>query len=117
MAAFMAASCHYQVGCDLTVRSSLVRCLPRLPPGADTRDRRGPPWPFPGSLAEDPNPCVAGGTSGADDGIRTRDPHLGKVVLYQLSHVRVGTHLRSERTTLQRAVPSLDFGRCRRRGF
>jgi hypothetical protein len=29
--------------------------------------------------------------SGADDGIRTRDPHLGKVMLYQLSHVRVGT--------------------------
>ncbi len=28
--------------------------------------------------------------SGADDGIRTRDPHLGKVMLYQLSHVRVG---------------------------
>ena len=27
----------------------------------------------------------------ADDGIRTRDPHLGKVMLYQLSHVR--THL------------------------
>ena len=26
---------------------------------------------------------------GADDGIRTRDPHLGKVVLYQLSHVRM----------------------------
>src|SRR5205823_4034808 len=27
---------------------------------------------------------------GADDGIRTRDPNLGKVVLYQLSHVREG---------------------------
>ena len=27
-------------------------------------------------------------TNGADDGVRTRDPHLGKVVLYQLSHVR-----------------------------
>ena len=27
--------------------------------------------------------------NGADDGIRTRDPNLGKVVLYQLSHVRV----------------------------
>ena len=27
--------------------------------------------------------------TGADDGIRTRDPHLGKVMLYQLSHVRV----------------------------
>ena len=26
---------------------------------------------------------------GADDGIRTRDPNLGKVVLYQLSYVRV----------------------------
>ena len=25
---------------------------------------------------------------GADDEIRTRDPHLGKVMLYQLSHVR-----------------------------
>ncbi len=30
---------------------------------------------------------------GADNGVRTRDPHLGKVVLYQLSHVRVtGDH-------------------------
>ena len=27
-------------------------------------------------------------TSRADDEIRTRDPHLGKVMLYQLSHVR-----------------------------
>ncbi|CAG7643222.1 hypothetical protein SBRY_30766 [Actinacidiphila bryophytorum] len=26
--------------------------------------------------------------AGADDEIRTRDPHLGKVMLYQLSHVR-----------------------------
>ena len=24
----------------------------------------------------------------ADDGTRTRDPHLGKVMLYQLSHIR-----------------------------
>ena len=29
---------------------------------------------------------------GADDEIRTRDPHLGKVMLYQLSHVRVTAH-------------------------
>ena len=27
---------------------------------------------------------------GADDRIRTGDPHLGKVMLYQLSHVRTG---------------------------
>ncbi len=31
---------------------------------------------------------TAFGKSGADDGIRTRDPNLGKVMLYQLSHVR-----------------------------
>ena len=28
-------------------------------------------------------------SDGADDGVRTRDPDLGKVVLYQLSHVRM----------------------------
>ena len=33
-------------------------------------------------------PQVRSPEIGADDGIRTRDPHLGKVVLYQLSHVR-----------------------------
>jgi hypothetical protein len=27
--------------------------------------------------------------TGADDRIRTGDPHLGKVMLYQLSHVRL----------------------------
>src|SRR5215211_3678727 len=36
-------------------------------------------------------PCSTTFTDGADDGIRTRDPHLGKVMLYQLSHVRVVT--------------------------
>ena len=36
-------------------------------------------------------PCTCTGPwSGADDGTRTRDPHLGKVMLYQLSHIRVG---------------------------
>ena len=34
-------------------------------------------------------PCTRGRWgNGADDGTRTRDPHLGKVMLYQLSHVR-----------------------------
>ena len=27
----------------------------------------------------------------ADDGTRTRDPHLGKVMLYQLSHIRINS--------------------------
>ena len=40
-------------------------------------------------LAEnDENPLFRGLSPRADDGIRTRDPHLGKVMLYQLSHVR-----------------------------
>jgi hypothetical protein len=34
--------------------------------------------------------CWGGLLSGAKDGIRTRDPDLGKVVLYQLSYFRVG---------------------------
>lgn len=29
----------------------------------------------------------------AIDGVRTRDPDLGKVVLYQLSHVRIGEEI------------------------
>jgi hypothetical protein len=36
--------------------------------------------------------------SGADDGIRTRDPHLGKVMRYQLRYVRVGNKLSGQRT-------------------
>ena len=30
----------------------------------------------------------SGRMNGAEDGTRTRDPHLGKVMLYQLSHFR-----------------------------
>src|SRR5689334_16342085 len=35
----------------------------------------------------------------ADDGIRTRDPHLGKVMLYQLSHVRAPPQWRAGQTS------------------
>src|SRR5688572_28814151 len=41
-------------------------------------------------MARREKPPPERGFRGADDGIRTRDPNLGKVVLYQLSHVRVG---------------------------
>ncbi len=34
-------------------------------------------------------PCSQAVAFGADNGARTRDPNLGKVVLYQLSHVRI----------------------------
>ena len=37
--------------------------------------------------------------NGADNGVRTRDPHLGKVVLYQLSHVRMVGDTRFELVT------------------
>ena len=33
-------------------------------------------------------PARRGQENGAEDGTRTRDPHLGKVMLYQLSHFR-----------------------------
>ena len=33
---------------------------------------------------------------GAEDGIRTRDPNLGKVVLYQLSHFRAKPYISPE---------------------
>ena len=51
-----------------------------------------PPHRFePRSVLENENSrsvCLGCKISGADNGARTRDPHLGKVVLYQLSHVR-----------------------------
>src|SRR5262249_41945922 len=46
-------------------------------------------------------------TLGADDGIRTRDPNLGKVVLYQLSHVRVGPTVYKPHSSADRAAASL----------
>ena len=38
---------------------------------------------------------------GADDGTRTRDPHLGKVMLYQLSHIRTLHTAYSNRSALE----------------
>ena len=44
--------------------------------------------------------------SRATDGVRTRDPDLGKVVLYQLSHCRVSflVFIRTITTILQRLM-------------
>ena len=36
----------------------------------------------------DSSRALPGQENGAEDGTRTRDPHLGKVMLYQLSHFR-----------------------------
>ena len=34
-------------------------------------------------------PDESGSIAGADNGIRTRDPQLGKLMLYQLSYIRI----------------------------
>ena len=39
-------------------------------------------------LPLDEGAAAENGGFGAEDGTRTRDPHLGKVMLYQLSHFR-----------------------------
>jgi hypothetical protein len=41
-------------------------------------------------------PCSAGGFLGAEDGIRTRDPHLGKVMVLDIWQVSVQRLYRSE---------------------
>jgi hypothetical protein len=43
-------------------------------------------------LPLDEGAAVREGGNGAEDGTRTRDPHLGKVMLYQLSHFRPKIH-------------------------
>ena len=50
----------------------------------------------------------------ADDEIRTRDPHLGKVMLYQLSHVRMLLRGAPSRARLSDALRTLahHFGGC-----
>src|SRR6266699_5459650 len=42
---------------------------------------------------------------GAEDGTRTRDPHLGKVMLYQLSHFRIASGGISERANYSFGPP------------
>ena len=50
---------------------------------------------------------------GADNGARTRDPNLGKVVLYQLSHVRLrGLILRDARIDVYKRQFIDDAGRA-----
>jgi hypothetical protein len=47
---------------------------------------RGPARPATGERPR--RPVTRSTKNGAEDGTRTRDPHLGKVMLYQLSHFR-----------------------------
>src|SRR5829696_1013502 len=69
--------------------------------------RGGATLGMPTSRQNDSEPPCGGPdlTPGADDEIRTRDPHLGKVMLYQLSYVRV------RRGTLSARSAGSDSGR------
>ena len=75
------------------VREARSRCAnrPRWVPDSNRCKRLC--RPVPSLSANPPGECWGplGGSRllGADDGTRTRDPHLGKVMLYQLSHIRV----------------------------
>ena len=69
-----------------------------------------------GNIKKSPRTILSGGVEvyGADDGIRTRDPDLGKVVLYQLSHVRMGNTLQFSNPSLRKeameATPGFEPG-------
>jgi hypothetical protein len=52
--------------------------------------------PLPRLSATPPDKALDGAFR-ADDGIRTRDPHLGKVMRYQLRYVRMSTTRVNER--------------------
>ena len=51
----------------------------------------------------------------ADDGIRTRDPHLGKVMRYQLRYVRM-FHSGRETQVVREGTVSDEVGPLRTRG-
>ena len=71
---------HAAGGCPSRIRTSPNGFKVRCP----TTRRRGN-----GRQRTRPVPA-RGQKNGAEDGTRTRDPHLGKVMLYQLSHFRSG---------------------------
>ena len=74
-------------------------------PGGEARIRTGgkgfaglclTTWPL-RRICKGPIEIGPGTFNGADNGARTRDPNLGKVVLYQLSHVRLrGFNIRDD---------------------
>jgi hypothetical protein len=58
-------------------------------PGGFPQPTSMSPSPLKGLLQTRPKGRPGVGPRRADDGIRTRDPHLGKVMRYQLRYVRM----------------------------
>src|SRR6185312_1938418 len=112
--------CNGGLGRNRTgVRGFAVRCMTTLPPGhclmhRDQHDRRFRIKQNPGGPRFYANP-------GAGNETRTRDPDLGKVVLYQLSYSRIGAAKHSRPGTLVNSLAGADappfdiFARHRRR--
>ena len=74
---------HFTTSPEVLSRTS-VRWMLAAPRGFEPRFTD----PKSAVLPLDEGAGVRGRRSGAEDGTRTRDPHLGKVMLYQLSHFR-----------------------------
>ncbi len=55
--------------------------------------------------------------AGAGNGIRTRDPNLGKVVLYQLSYSRIGPSTYQSNLEIVNSKPSMNSKRSSVRWF
>jgi hypothetical protein len=112
--------CNGGLGRNRTgVRGFAVRCMTTLPPGhclmhRDQHDRRFRIKQNPGGPRFCANP-------GAGNETRTRDPDLGKVVLYQLSYSRIGAAKHSRPGALVNSLAGADappfdiFARHRRR--
>jgi hypothetical protein len=81
--------CNGGLGRNRTgVRGFAVRCMTTLPPGHCLKDRDPHDRRF--SIKQNPGGPRLCTNSGAGNETRTRDPDLGKVVLYQLSYSRIG---------------------------
>ena len=66
-----------------------------------------------GPLSHSTMLCEAYALLRADDEIRTRDPNLGKVVLYQLSHIRVALFRELEYSNRKFRFKQTEYPTCR----
>lgn len=76
--------------CVRPLRHVAERCVLAAPRGFEPRftDPKSGVLPLDEGATAAPKSTRWEGGSGAEDGTRTRDPHLGKVMLYQLSYFR-----------------------------
>src|SRR5207244_7120689 len=86
--------------CPQTLPARSHRRVPAAPPGREALTRRPPRE----------KPRYSGLSGGAGDGIRTRDPQLGKLMLYQLSYTRAVAPILALLTRTSAEQPARDAG-------